>query len=138
MSKIASPLEDVVQPRHRGSQVSVGGVPEFPDEGMVLEDLLHDTALHAFSAAVNEPHLAEPCRMSGGHILLDDRCDVSWRERVQIQRGFHRQVMNHFDEYVAVTVVLMPPRTEKSPMTVIRRGSHAATRSSRIWFVTAS
>ena len=32
----------------------------------------------------------------------------------------------------------MPPRTEKSPMTVIRRGSIAATRSSRIWLVTCS
>ena len=40
--------------------------------------------------------------------------------------------------YVAVTVVLMPPRTEKSPTTVMRRGAHAATRSSRIWLVTAS
>ena len=39
---------------------------------------------------------------------------------------------------VAVTIVLMPPRTEKSPTTVMRRGWHAATRSSRIWLVTAS
>ena len=40
--------------------------------------------------------------------------------------------------YVAVTTVLMPPRTVKSPTTVIRRGLHAATRSSRIWLVAAS
>ena len=40
--------------------------------------------------------------------------------------------------YVEVTTVLMPPRTEKSPTTVMRRGWRAATRSSRIWFVTCS
>ena len=40
--------------------------------------------------------------------------------------------------YDAVTTVLMPPRAEKSPTTVMRLGAHAATRSSRIWFVTAS
>ncbi len=34
--------------------------------------------------------------------------------------------------YSAVTTVEMPPRTEKSPTTVILRGRHAATRSSRI------
>jgi hypothetical protein len=39
---------------------------------------------------------------------------------------------------VAVTTVEMPPRTEKSPTTVMRRGAQAATRSSRIWLVTAS
>ena len=40
--------------------------------------------------------------------------------------------------YSAVTTVLMPPRTEKSPTTVMRRGCSAATRSSRIWLVTCS
>ena len=40
--------------------------------------------------------------------------------------------------YDAVTTVLIPPRTEKSPTTVIRRGWQAATRSSRMAFVTAS
>ena len=45
---------------------------------------------------------------------------------------------NQAFSYVAVTVVLIPPRTEKSPTTVMRRGAQAATRSSRIWLVTAS
>src|SRR4051794_25602187 len=40
--------------------------------------------------------------------------------------------------YSAVTTVLIPPRTEKSPTTVMRRGRMAATRSSRIWLVTDS
>ena len=40
--------------------------------------------------------------------------------------------------YVAVTVVVIPPRAEKSPTTFIRRGAQTATRSSRIWLVTAS
>ena len=38
----------------------------------------------------------------------------------------------------AVTTVVMPPRTLKSPTTVICRGAQAATRSSRILLVTAS
>ena len=39
---------------------------------------------------------------------------------------------------VAVTVPAVPPRTAKSPITVIRRGSRTATKSSRIVFTTAS
>lgn len=41
-------------------------------------------------------------------------------------------------EWVAVTLVVMPPRAAKLPITVMRRGDSAATRSSRIWFVAAS
>ena len=37
-----------------------------------------------------------------------------------------------------VTVVVMPPRTQNLPVTVIERGEIAATRSSQIWLVTAS
>ena len=39
---------------------------------------------------------------------------------------------DYFPSYVAVTVVVIPPRAEKSPTTVMRRGRQAATRSSRI------
>src|SRR5262249_54822268 len=38
----------------------------------------------------------------------------------------------------ATTVLVMPPRTLKRPITVMRRGFSAVTRSSRIWFVTCS
>src|SRR5581483_5873997 len=40
--------------------------------------------------------------------------------------------------WLAVTVVWMPPRTLKSPITVILRGRQACTRSSRILLITAS
>ena len=40
--------------------------------------------------------------------------------------------------YVATTFVESPPRAVKAPVTVIRRGRHAATRSSRILLVAAS
>ena len=43
----------------------------------------------------------------------------------------------HFS-YDATTVVVMPPRAVKAPVTVMRRGEQAATRSSRIWLVAAS
>jgi len=38
----------------------------------------------------------------------------------------------------ATTVVVMPPRAVKAPVTVMRRGRQAATRSSRILLVAAS
>ena len=40
--------------------------------------------------------------------------------------------------YSAVTMLWMPPRVENRPVTVIRRGRQAATRSSRMRFTTSS
>ena len=60
------------------------------------------------------------------HVLLDDRLDVARREGVEIERAFDRDPVGHVTRpyRLAVTTVLMPPRTEKSPTTVIRRGRH--------------
>lgn len=104
---------------------------------MPLERLLYDAALHAATAAVDESNLAQARGVRGAHVFFDKGPDVARCEGVQIQRAFDRDAVRHA-AYVAVTTVLMPPRTEKSPTTVMRRGPHAATRSSRIWFVTAS
>ena len=121
---------------------------------MLLERGLDDAALHALAAAVNQPHLSQPSFVRGADVFVDDGGDVAGGERVQIDgifdgdlvgiqwaiRTFSQLVApaNQLFSYVAVTVVVIPPRAEKSPTTVIRRGAQTATRSSRIWLVTAS
>ena len=127
------------QDRNSCAQMRRRIVEKLNHKGMPLERLLHDAALHARAAAVNEPQLAQTRGMRLGHVLFDDRTDISRRERVQIDRGFdwktvravfravewvlilHRLQLAAFS-YRAVTSVLMPPRTEKSPTTVMRRG----------------
>ena len=113
----------VVQMR-RGCKISRRAMP--------IERLLHDTALHAAAASVNEPHLAQAGGVCLVDVLLDDRRDIGRRKRVEIERAFdgnpqrvsilHRAQLDAGLSYRAVTSVLMPPRTEKSPTTVIRRG----------------
>jgi len=102
---------------------------------MPIERGLDDAALHAAPAAVNQTNLGQPRAGGGADVFVDHRRDVAWIEGVQIQLAFDGDL---HARYSAVTTVLMPPRTEKSPTTVIRRGRMAATRSSRIWFVTCS
>ena len=87
---------------------------------MVLQCLLDDAALDAFAATVNQPHLAQTCFVRGGDVLGDDRRDVARREGVEVERGFDWDFFQ--DGYDAVTTVFMPPRTAKSPTTVMRFG----------------
>jgi hypothetical protein len=87
---------------------------------MVLECLLDDASLNALAASVNQPHFAQAGFMRGTDVLLDDRCDVARRERMEIDRVFDGDLLQ--DGYDAVTIVFMPPRTAKSPTTVMRRG----------------
>ena len=87
---------------------------------MVLQCLLDDAALDAFAASVNQPHLTQTCFVRGGHVLGDDRCDVARREGVEVERGFDWDFFQ--DGYDAVTIVFMPPRTAKSPTTIMRLG----------------
>jgi hypothetical protein len=63
-------------------------VPELHDQWMVLEHLLNDPTLNAFAASVNQPHLAEAGFVRGSDILLDNRCHVARRERMQVERIF--------------------------------------------------
>ena len=95
-------------------------VPEFHDERVVLERLLDDATLHAFATPVNQPHLAQTGFMRRADVLDDDGGDVARCEGVEIDRRFDRNFLQ--DGYVAVTTVFIPPRTAKSPTTVMRRG----------------
>ena len=63
-------------------------VPEFHDERMLLERVLDDAALHAFTASVNQAHFAQTRLMRGADVLLDDRRNITRRERVEIDRAF--------------------------------------------------
>ena len=54
--------------------------------GWPFERLLHDAALYALAAAVNQPHLSQARGVCGVDILLDDRLDVARREGVEVER----------------------------------------------------
>src|SRR5262249_6679842 len=87
-----------------GAEVGLGGVPEFDDERMLFEGRLDAAALDALSAAVNQADLTQAGGVGGVHVLLDDRHDVSWRERVQVYRRFDREVYRLFAVAVALVV----------------------------------
>jgi hypothetical protein len=106
---------------------------------------------------VNQPHFPEARFVRHAHVLRDDGRNIPRREGVEIDTRVEGQrkrfvvfpvvqgarpstfyLPPSVFWYVAVTVVEMPPRAVKSPTTVMRRGAQAATRSSRIWLVTAS
>ena len=72
-----------------------GCVPEFRDERVPIERLLHDAALHAAAAAVDESNLPQARGMRRVHVLFDNGLDVTGCEGVQIQRAFDRDVMSH-------------------------------------------
>ena len=104
----------------RGAEMCLRRIPELHDERMVLERLLDDPALNTFAASVNQPDFSKAGFMRGADVLDDDRRNVARRERVEIDRVFDRNSCQ--DGYDAVTIVFMPPRTAKSPTTVMRRG----------------
>jgi hypothetical protein len=134
-----------------GAEVGQRIVPELDHERVPIEGGLDDAALHAAAAPVDEAHLGDALGCGRAHVFVDDRADVGGRERVQVDfrpdrnaarcvSQFLRSPASQFRSftYAAVTIVPIPPRTEKSPTTVIRRGSSRPTRSSRISLVAAS
>ena len=81
-------MPSVAEPGHRGSQVRLRRVPEFLHERVAIEDRLHDAALDALAAAVDQPHLAEARLVCGRDVLVDDRWNVARGKRVEIEDGF--------------------------------------------------
>ena len=119
-----------------GAEMRLRRIPEFDDQRVTFVGRLHASALHTRPAPVNQPHEPQSFGLGRGDVLLDHRRNVARVKRVKVERIGDRDV--GYFTYSAVTVVVMPPRAEKSPMTFIFRGAHALTRSSRIWLVTAS
>ena len=68
-------------------------VPELGNEWVTLERLLYDAALHPLAATVNETHFAKTGLARRGHVLFDDRLHITGQERVEIDRGFDRNVV---------------------------------------------
>src|SRR2546421_9142205 len=123
------------QPRDRRAKVRIGIVPEFRHATMTIERRLDDPTLHTSTATVHQTHLTEASAGGRFDVFIDDRRNISRSKRVQIEFAFDRNLdrIAHQDRTppnCAVTTGLMPPRTETSPTTVIRRSSIAATRSS--------
>jgi hypothetical protein len=55
---------------------------------MAFERRLHDAALHASPAAVDDPDLGEASAVRRAQVLVDHRRDVARREGVEIDRVF--------------------------------------------------
>lgn len=138
----------LAQSRDGGTQMGLRCVPELHHQRMPLEGVLNDAALDAPAATVDHTDFAKAGGVRGADVFLDDGLDVARRKRMEVDDGVDRyprcapvsprRRVRHAAGCVAVTIVLIPPRTVKSPTTFIRRGWHAATRSSRISLVTAS
>ena len=89
-----SSLESLVRAKagNCGAEVCLRRIPELLDERMPFECLLHDAALHALAAAVNQPHLTEARVMRRGDVFVDDGGDVARIESVKIDRVFDRNL----------------------------------------------
>ena len=61
---------------------------------MPIEGCLDNAALHTASPSVNEPHFRESCRGRRGHVLVDDRRNVSRRKRMEIEFSLDRNFMH--------------------------------------------
>lgn len=123
------------------AQVGFRRIPVAVDRLVLPQQTLHRRTLRPGAAAMNEAYDREPRLAGGVQILIDHRHDVTRMKRVQVDGVFDgeaNRLVLHYLLYSAVTRVVSPPRAVKSPMTVMRRGDEAATRSSRILLVTAS
>ena len=107
---------------------------------MVLEGRLHNASLDADATSVDQAQFAKSGGVRCPNEFVDYRRDVAWGKGVKVELGLDRDDVRlcHACLCSATTVVAMPPRTVNAPVTVIRLGWHAATRSSRILLVTAS
>ena len=60
-------------------------VQKFQHQRVPFEHLLDDAALYTLPAAVDEPHLSEPCGVCFIDVLFDNRRDVSRGETVKVE-----------------------------------------------------
>jgi len=72
----------------------LGGVVELDDERVSLERVLHDAALHADPAAMNQPHFPKSGLVRQPHVLFDHRRDIVRGERVEVQGWLNRHIVH--------------------------------------------
>ena len=76
------------QSTERRAEMRGGVVPELRDQRMPLEDGLHDRALRAAAASVNQAKLPQAGLVRGAYVLVDDGRDVARREGMEIELRF--------------------------------------------------
>ena len=81
--------------RHSCSEVSLCGVPEFLDQRMALECLLHDAALHALAAAVDHPNFTQSGGVSRVDVFVDNGCDILRGEGVKVEGALDRNPVHY-------------------------------------------
>jgi hypothetical protein len=60
---------------------------------MAFQRSLHDATLHAFPAAVDQPHFQKSSLVRRVEVFLDDRTHVARRDCVEVERGLDRDSM---------------------------------------------
>jgi hypothetical protein len=60
-------------------------VPEFHDTRMSFQRRLYDAALNAPSAPVHDPYFSKPGGCRHCYVFFNDRRNVPWIERMEIQ-----------------------------------------------------
>lgn len=83
---------------NRGAEMRLGRVAERDDQRMPLEDRLDNPSLHARPTTVNQTHLPEAGFGSGTHVLVHNRGNVSRQKRVEIDRIFDRDAVDHGEQ----------------------------------------
>jgi hypothetical protein len=94
-SGAGGPASSVDQPGDGRAEVGFRSIPKLGNEGMPLERALHDPALHATPAAVDETHLSQPRFMGRLDVVHDHGSDVARREGVKVERVFDGDVVGH-------------------------------------------
>ena len=86
----ACSLRICIEPGEGGAQMCPGIVPEFDDAGVLVECSLDDAALHAATAAMDQPDFAEAGGGRRVDVCMHDRWNIAGRERVQIELRLDR------------------------------------------------
>jgi len=106
---------------------------------MAIEQGLGARALDPAAAPVDETDGLQSGLVRRADVFLNEGVHIGRREGVEVELGADGNAVGKcYLLYSATTVVVMPPRAVKAPVTRMRRGWHPPTRSSRILLVAAS
>jgi hypothetical protein len=72
--------------------MGVRRVEKLDHERVLLEHFLHDAALDADAASMNQPHLAQTGGVSRADVLVDNRPDVRGLKAVEVEATFDRDL----------------------------------------------
>ncbi len=62
-------------------------VKKFQHLWVPFQHLLYDAALHAYPAAMDDPHLMQTGSVSFGQVLFDNRRNIARRERMKVEHS---------------------------------------------------